>query len=59
LRINFSQGDGAVLGGVTLAKHVQVNAVQTQNFHDLPLRRLEWSLEKSWNPKPGTRFSNI
>jgi hypothetical protein len=35
------------------------NAVQTQNFHDLPLRRLEWSLEKSWNPKPGTRFSNI
>jgi folate-binding protein YgfZ len=30
--------DSAVLGWVTLAKHVQVDAVQTQNLHDHPLR---------------------
>jgi hypothetical protein len=38
LRIYFGQCDTAVLGGVALSKHVQVNAVQTQNFHDHPLR---------------------
>jgi len=36
LRIDFVQGGGAILGRITLAKHVQVDAVQTQNFHDLP-----------------------
>ena len=38
LRIYFGQGHSAVLGWVTLAKHVQVDAVQTQNLHDRPLR---------------------
>jgi hypothetical protein len=38
LRIYFGQSDSAVLGGVALAKHVQVDAVQTQNFHDHPLK---------------------
>jgi hypothetical protein len=38
LRIDFGQGHSAVLGGITLAKHVQVDAVQTQNLHDHPLR---------------------
>ena len=34
----LGQGHSAVLGWVTLAKHVQVDAVQTQNLHDRPLR---------------------
>jgi len=38
LCINFGQGDGAVLGRITFTKHVQVDAVQTQNFHDRPQR---------------------
>jgi len=60
LRINFVQGGGAVLGGITLAKHVQVDAVQTQNFHDRP-QGLGWqrSLGKPWNLRPEHRFSNI